>query len=135
MRAYGSQGSAGRLLTGGIEFIGENGGGQRTESPKAMDQLYRRTGGWDYRPYHGHDEWWPLVPSVAVNLDIEIWPTSIVVPTGYRIGLTIFGRYDEWDGPGVKVGNYAKPWCGCGPFVHDDPRDRPPEIYGGKGPC
>jgi hypothetical protein len=32
----------------------------------------------------------------------------------------------------VKVGNYAKPWCGCGPFVHDDPRDRPPEIYGGK---
>jgi uncharacterized protein len=20
---------------------------------------------------------------------------------------------------------------GCGPFLHDDPRDRPPEIFGG----
>jgi predicted acyl esterase len=85
-----------------------------------------------YRPYHSHDERWPLVPCMPVDLDIEIWPTSIVVPAGYRIGMTILGRDYEWDGPGVKVGNYAKPWCGCGPFVHDDPRDRPPEIYGGK---
>ena len=69
---------------------------------------------------------------MPVDLDIEIWPASIVVPAGYRIGMTILGRDYEWDGPGVKVGNYAKPWCGCGPFVHDDPRDRPPEIYGGK---
>ena len=21
---------------------------------------------------------------------------------------------------------------GCGPFVHDDPTDRPPDIFGGK---
>jgi hypothetical protein len=21
---------------------------------------------------------------------------------------------------------------GCGPFLHDDPEDRPPEIYGGR---
>jgi hypothetical protein len=24
------------------------------------------------------------------------------------------------------------PMCGCGPFVHDDPVDRPPEVFGGE---
>jgi hypothetical protein len=24
------------------------------------------------------------------------------------------------------------PMRGCGPFVHDDPEDRPPAIFGGK---
>jgi predicted acyl esterase len=24
------------------------------------------------------------------------------------------------------------PMRGCGPFVHDDPTDRPPAIFGGK---
>ena len=23
-------------------------------------------------------------------------------------------------------------FTGCGPFLHDDPRDRPPEIFGGR---
>ena len=37
-----------------------------------------------YRPWHTHDEEWPLTPGEPVELDIEIWPTSIVVPPGYR---------------------------------------------------
>jgi hypothetical protein len=24
-----------------------------------------------------------------------------------------------------------KPFSGCGPFLHDEPRDRPDSIYGG----
>ncbi len=24
------------------------------------------------------------------------------------------------------------PMRGCGPFIHDDPSDRPPELFGGK---
>ncbi len=24
------------------------------------------------------------------------------------------------------------PMRGCGPFVHDDPNDRPPAVFGGK---
>jgi hypothetical protein len=24
------------------------------------------------------------------------------------------------------------PMRGCGPFVHDDPTDRPPEVFGGR---
>ena len=38
-----------------------------------------------YRPYHTHDEKQPLTPGATVELDIEIWPTSIVVPAGYRL--------------------------------------------------
>ena len=36
-----------------------------------------------YRPYHTHDEAQPLTPGDIYELDIEIWPTSIVVPRGY----------------------------------------------------
>ena len=39
----------------------------------------------DWRPYHTHDEPWPLAAGEIVDLDIEIWPTSIVLPPGYRI--------------------------------------------------
>ena len=30
----------------------------------------------------------PLTPGEPVDLDIELWPTSIVVPAGYRIALS-----------------------------------------------
>ena len=67
-----------------------------------------------------------------VELDIEIWPTSIVVPAGYRIGLTIRGKDYVYPGPsGGKLSNFKNELTGCGPFLHDDPRDRPPEIFGG----
>ena len=65
-------------------------------------------------------------------LDIEIWPTSIVVPAGYRLGLTLRGRDDEHQGPGARLSNMKNEFRGCGPFLHDDPRDRPSEIFGGR---
>ena len=36
----------------------------------------------DYRPYHTHDELQPLEPGVVYELDVEIWPSSIVIPAG-----------------------------------------------------
>ena len=51
-----------------------------------------------YRPWHTHDEEWPLKPGEPVELDIEIWPTSIVVPPGYRLALTVRGKDYEVDG-------------------------------------
>jgi uncharacterized protein len=68
----------------------------------------------EYRPYHAHDEVQPLTPGEAVALDIEIWPTSIVIPAGYRLILEVGGaelRHSH--------------------FTHDDPRDRPVEVFGG----
>jgi predicted acyl esterase len=85
-----------------------------------------------YRPYHTHDELQPLDPGEPVELDVEIWPTCIVVPAGYRIGLTIRGKDYEYDGPGATLSNMKNVMRGCGPFVHDDPADRPPEVFEGK---
>jgi len=85
-----------------------------------------------YRPYHTHDERHPLRPGQIVELHIEIWPTSVVVPAGYRIALTIRGKDYEYEGEAATLSNMKNPMRGCGPFVHDDPTDRPPEIFGGK---
>jgi uncharacterized protein len=85
-----------------------------------------------YRPYHSHDQAQPLRKGEVVELDIEIWPTSIVVPAGHRVGVTIRGKDYVYGGPsGGKLSNFKNELTGCGPFLHDDPRDRPPAIFGG----
>jgi predicted acyl esterase len=83
-----------------------------------------------YRPYYSHDELQPLLPGQMVSVDVEIWPTCIVVPAGYRIGVSVRGKDYEFDGPAATLSNMKNPMKGCGPFVHDDPADRPPEIFG-----
>ena len=85
-----------------------------------------------YRPWHTHDEKQPLTPGAAVELDIEIWPTCIVVPAGYRVALTLRGKDYEYAGEAATLSNMKNPMKGCGPFVHDDPADRPPQVFGGK---
>jgi predicted acyl esterase len=82
-----------------------------------------------YRPWHTHDEEWPLKPGEPVELDIEIWPTSIVVPPGYRLALTVRGKDYEVDGRDIALPNAPYPMKGVGPFLHIDPDDRPPEIF------
>jgi hypothetical protein len=85
-----------------------------------------------YRPYHTHDTKQPLKPGQPVELDIEIWPTSIVAPAGHRIAVTIRGKDYEYGGAsGGKLSNFKNELKGCGPFLHDDPADRPPEIFAG----
>ena len=85
-----------------------------------------------YRPYHSHTKRQPLKPGEVVALDIEIWPTSIVVPVGHRIALTIRGKDYVYGGPsGGRLSNFKNELTGCGPFLHDDPRDRPPEVFAG----
>ena len=85
-----------------------------------------------YRPYHTHDDKQPLTPGEVVELDVEIWPTSIVVPAGYRIALTVRGMDYVYAGAsGGRLSNFKNELTGCGPFLHNDPADRPPEIFGG----
>jgi predicted acyl esterase len=85
-----------------------------------------------YRPYHTHDSKQPLKPGEVVELDIEIWPTSIVVPMGYRVGLSIRGKDYVYPGAsGGKLSNFKNELTGCGPFLHNDLADRPPEIFAG----
>jgi predicted acyl esterase len=83
------------------------------------------------RPYHSHDEIQPLVPGEIYQADVEIWPTSVVVPPGYRVALTIRGRDHEVRRPGApRLGTFKNQMTGCGPFLHDDPADRPPHLTG-----
>jgi hypothetical protein len=35
------------------------------------------------------------------------------------------------DRPPMSLSNLKKPMTGCGPFVHDDPRDRPDGVFAG----
>ncbi len=84
-----------------------------------------------YRPYHTHDELQPLVPGEVYEVDVEIWPTSIVVPPGYSLTLTVQGH--DFERPEEVAG--VGPWQafrGSGPFLHNDPWDRRPEVYGGR---
>ena len=66
------------------------------------------------------------------ELDVEIWPTCIVVPAGYRVALTVRGRDYEYEGQDRSEAANPYPSRGCGPFTHTDPQDRPAEIFGGK---
>jgi predicted acyl esterase len=85
-----------------------------------------------YRPYHTHDERQPLTPGEAYELDVEIWPTSIVVPAGYRIAVTIRGKdYEYPRASGERLTTFRNELRGSGPFLHDDPDDRPPAVFGG----
>ena len=85
-----------------------------------------------HRPYHTHDEKQPLNPGEVVQLDIELWPTSIVVPAGHRIAVTVRGRdYEYAKSTGARLSNFKNELLGCGPFLHNEPRDRPADIFGG----
>lgn len=85
-----------------------------------------------YRPYHTHDEVQKLVPGQVYELDIEIWPTCIIAPQGYRLALSIRGKDYVYPGdPSGIGGRIGQPATGVGPFRHGDKADRAPELYAG----
>ena len=97
-------------------------------SHRKLDETLSRP----YRPYHSHDEVQRLQPGKPVDLAVEIWPTSIVVPKGYRIALSVRGKDYAWQAStGAKLSNFKNELLGCGPFLHDDPRDRPRRRFAG----
>ncbi|MGH6664878.1 MAG: CocE/NonD family hydrolase [Pseudolabrys sp.] len=85
-----------------------------------------------YRPWHSHDEIQPLKPGEPVEIDIEIWPTCIVVPAGYRLALSVRGRDYEVDGKDAALPNAPYPMKGVGPFLHIDQDDRPAAVFAAR---
>jgi len=85
----------------------------------------------EWRPFHPHTRRQPLEPGRPCDLEVEIWPTSIVVPAEYRLGLTIRGRDYEGEAAAESISTFKNPFTGVGPFVHDDPTDRPPAVFSG----
>jgi predicted acyl esterase len=84
-----------------------------------------------YRPWHPHDRAETLTPGESVPMDVEIWPTSVVIPAGYRLAVTIQGRDFEVPGDGPWPTIYGVQMKGHGVFLHTDPNDRPADIYAG----
>ncbi|MDP2238643.1 MAG: CocE/NonD family hydrolase [Burkholderiales bacterium] len=86
-----------------------------------------------YRPYHAHDEKQPLTPGEVYELDVEIWTTCIVLPPGYRLGLTVRGKdYMHPCGAAAGLAAMYSEFTGVGPFRHDDASTRPADVFGGK---
>jgi predicted acyl esterase len=85
-----------------------------------------------YRPYHAHDAVEALTPGDVYELDVEIWPSCVVIPAGYRIALTIRGNDYQYEG---ELSSFAQSFHyanrGVGPFTHTNPADRPPETFTG----
>lgn len=80
-------------------------------------------------PVHPHDRVEPVVPGEVMRLDIEIWPTSIVLPAGYRIGLTVTGQDFQFDVDGTEPVMWGITMRGQGCFLHNDPEDRPKDVF------
>jgi predicted acyl esterase len=85
-----------------------------------------------YRPWHTHDEIQALVPGKPEELDIEIWPTCIVIPAGYRLALAVRGKDYAYPGEPIVIPGLKYTLTGVGPFLHDHPVDRPKEVFGGR---
>ena len=77
------------------------------------------------QPHHDHQEVEPLNPGETYRVEVEIWPTSIVLPPGFRLAVRIDGRDFEREGE-------KGPRKGSGPFLHTDPQDRPIAKFAGK---
>lgn len=84
-----------------------------------------------YRPYHTHDELQPLEPGQIYELDVEIWPTHIILPAGYRLALQISGK--DFERP-LPPDTPSEAWVskGSGPWLHTLAEDRPPSVFGGQ---
>ncbi|MFE3252858.1 CocE/NonD family hydrolase [Streptomyces sp. NPDC059209] len=85
-----------------------------------------------HRPHHPHDRAEPLEPGEVYALDIEILPTCLVVPAGYRIALQVRGRDYVYPGPSARLSNLKNDLTGCGPFLHNDDGDRVAGTYDGR---
>lgn len=72
-----------------------------------------------YRPFLVHDEIQKLQPGKRYTVELEIWPTSLLLPKGYRLALTLMGKDFEIEGIPGRI-------------LHNDPTDRPAAEFGGK---
>ena len=70
----------------------------------------------EYRPFHPHTRALPVVPGTVYEADIEVLPTCVVAPAGYRLALTVQGRDYEYPKAGQeRLSNFKNVLKGCGP--------------------
>ncbi|MGW3811846.1 CocE/NonD family hydrolase [Micromonospora sp. NPDC005113] len=103
-------------------------------SHRALDEQASKP----YRPVHTHRSQELLVPGEIYPVDVEVWPTSVVLPKGYRLAVSVRGNDYVWpgaSGPGVAVqglgATAGTTFTGVGPFRHNNSVNRPAHRYGG----
>ncbi|KAF1808145.1 alpha/beta-hydrolase [Eremomyces bilateralis CBS 781.70] len=71
----------------------------------------------DYLPHRNYrsTDVQPLQVGETYAVDVEIWPTNVVVSPGNTLVFEVAGADTQ----------------GCGVFMHDDPTDRPEEVFKG----
>ncbi|HSV83606.1 MAG TPA: CocE/NonD family hydrolase [Ramlibacter sp.] len=83
-----------------------------------------------WQPYHPHDREEPLMPGKLVELQVEILPTSIVLPKGWTLALSVRGRDYEYEG---ELPDFSQEFHyatrGTGGMTHNEPLNRPPEVF------
>src|SRR6185295_13901000 len=72
----------------------------------------------EFRPFHAHDEVQKLTPDEVYEIHLEIWPTSMVFPKGYRLALTLTGK--DFEFPNLP-----------GRILHNHPADRGGDDFKG----
>ena len=86
-----------------------------------------------YRPYHPHDKAEPLKPGETYEADVEIVTSSIVVPKGWRVALSVRGKDYEYTGELSEFGKkFHYSTKGTGGMTHNDPDNRPPAVFHNK---
>lgn len=113
LRAFGPDGKE-VIFTGASELTHVTAGWLRA-SHRKLDPARSLP----YRPFHAHDEVQKLVPGRRYEVDVELWPTSMVYPRGYRLVLTIQGRDIDIPGYNRRI-------------LHDHPQDRDPAEFDGR---
>lgn len=75
-----------------------------------------------WQPFHPHDDELPVQPGEIYPVQVEIWPTGMHLPAGYRLALTIGGT--DFARPDDHVGQSSL-------FLHNDTADRPASRFTG----
>jgi len=120
LRAFSPEGTE-IVYHGAIEPHSPIAHGWLRGSHRALDEGQSRP----FLPVHRHDRAEPLTPTTVYEMDIEIWPTSLVLPAGYALTLDVQGHDYVLPGSSGFM-------TGSGPFVHKGSSDRPADVFRGK---
>jgi hypothetical protein len=99
-------------------------------SHRALDPQRSRP----FLPLHPHERVEPLKPGTIYEVDVEILPTSLILPAGFTLALDV-QAHDYVHPLAVEQAkahpNLRIPFTGSGPFLHADPNTRPDDVYAG----
>jgi len=127
VRAFAPDGKE-HLIVGAVEFNAPLAQGWLRASHRKLDSQASKP----WQPVHAHDEIQYLEPGKVYELQVEIWPMCFVFPKGYRLVLTVGSSDFEHDLPGPHPQLYGKSMRGSSVLLHDHPKDRTPERFGGQ---